>query len=342
MENIPNTNRNGLTAGGSILVDYIVIIDCWPRENCTTFIQRQPTIVGGGGPYNIAKTLTAMKADIPISLIGLLGNDANGKWLVDDCLKSNIDINQLQFTNDSTPTSFTYVMSVENTTQRTFFHHQGTNALLNTNHFDFSKTTAKLFYLGVLTQLSQLDQFLDHSERTHASRVLESAIMSGLQTIVDLSSTPISNYSKVARSSLPFIDDLIINETEAGYIVGRTLSIDHINEIRQAAEELINAGVRNTVTIHFERGALSMTKDHEFLTQGAVILPPGWIKCAVGAGDAFAAAMVYGIHEQWPLDKTLHLAVCVGAMSLNDETACGAMKTIAQCLKLEKFGFRTL
>ncbi|CAF3519835.1 unnamed protein product [Rotaria sp. Silwood1] len=342
VETIKRTDRRGLIASGSILVDYIIIIDHWPMENCTSFVQRPPTIVGGGGPFNIVKNLVAMKAYFPLSLLGLIGNDDNGKWLIEDCIKSHIDTSQLEIINDSTPTSCTYVMSVENSDRRTFFHQQGANACLNEQHFDFSRTTAKLFYLGPLTQLARLDQFIDDNTRTNASKVLEAAHLSGLETIVDFSSGKNLNYSKIAQASLPFIDHLIINETEAGLIFDQHLTSDNIDQIQQTAKQLIDIGVRKTVTIHFEQGAILITKDGNILKQGSIILPAEFIKGAVGAGDAFAAGMIYGIHEQWPLDKTLRLAVCIGGMSLSDETSCGGMKTIDECLQLEKFGFRKL
>ena len=336
-------NRSGLIASGSILVDYIILIDDWPMENCTSFIQREVKMTSGGAPYNIIKNLRSMKVDFPLSLNGLIGEDANGQWIIDDCIKSNIDINQLERIKDSIPTSCTFVMSVENTNRRTFFHQQGTNSLLNLKHFDFSQTDAKLFYLGPLTQLNQLDQFNDDDHRrTNASKVLENALLAGLETIVDFSSGKNLDYSLIAKSSLPFIDHLIINETEAGLIFNKILTSDHLIEIKQTTNELIDLGVRKTVTIHFAEGAILTTNDKHSFVQGSIILPDNFIKSSVGAGDAFVSGMIYGIHEQWSVDKTLQLAVCVAAMSLSDESSTGGIKSIQQCLDLQNFDYRTL
>lgn len=343
------SSRRGVLASGSVLVDYIIIVDHWPMENCTSFVQRSPIMAGGGGPYNILKNLVAMKVDIPLSILGLIGNDSNGKWLMDDCKKSNLETRQLQTIDDGTPTSCTYVMSVENTNRRTFFHQQGANSFLAEKHYDFTCTMAKIFYLGPLTQLKTLDQLLDDDddndrakERTNASKVLEKAQLSGLETVVDFSSGKHSNYSRVARASLPYIDHLIINETEAGLILDRHLTSDNVDEINQVAKILINMDVQKTVTIHFEQGALLVTKTGQTFRQGSIMLPSEFIKGAVGAGDAFAAGMIYGLHQQWPYEQMLRLAVCVGGMSLCDETACGGMKSIEECLELSRFGFRQL
>ncbi|CAF1416040.1 unnamed protein product [Adineta steineri] len=334
--------RNGLIASGSILVDYIVLIYDWPMENYTAFIQDKVQMTNGGAPYNIVKNLRTMNVDFPLLLIGLIGNDFNGKWIIDDCIKSNIDINQLEIIKDSTPTSCTYVMSVKNTNRRTFFHQQGTNGLLDEKHFDFSETNAKLFYLGPLTQLNRLDTFNNNDKRTNASKVLENALLHGLETIVDFSSGKNINYSHIAKSSLPFIDHLIINETEAGLIFTKNITSDNLYEIKQIANDLIDLGVRKTVTIHFAEGAILMTNDKNVFLQGSIILPEEFIKGSVGAGDAFVSGMIYGIHQQWSLDKTLHLAVCIAAMSLSHESSTDGMKDIEQCLDLQKYGFRQL
>ena len=337
-------NRIGLVASGSILVDYIIIIDDWPMESCLSFIQRDVQMTNGGAPYNIVKNLRAMKVDFPLSLVGLIGNDSNGQWIIDDCLKTNIDINQLEISKDHTPTSCTYVMSVENTNRRTFFHQQGTNGLLNMQQFDFSKTNAKLFYLGPLTQLKHLDQYDNDSDckRTNASKVLENALQVGLETVVDFCSGKNTNYSLIANSSLPFIDHLVINETEAGFIFNRNITSDHLFEIKQIAEELIDLGVRKSVTIHFAEGAISVTKDKQVFLQGSILLPEQFIKGSVGAGDAFVSGMIYGIHQNWSWEKIVRLAVCIAAMSLSEQSSTNGMKDIQQCLELQKFGFRQL
>ncbi|CAF1404303.1 unnamed protein product, partial [Adineta steineri] len=100
--------------------------------------------------------------------------------------------------------------------------------------------------------------------------------------------------------------------------------------------------VRKTVTIHFAEGAILITNDKDVFLQGSIILPEEFIKGSVGAGDAFVSGMIYGIHQQWPLDKTLHLAVCIAAMSLSHESSTDGMKDIEQCLNLQKYGFRQL
>ncbi|CAF4328288.1 unnamed protein product, partial [Adineta steineri] len=65
---------------------------------------------------------------------------------------------------------------------------------------------------------------------------------------------------------------LIINETEAGLIFTKNITSDNLYEIKQIANDLIDLGVRKTVTIHFAEGAILMTNDKNLFLQGSIVL----------------------------------------------------------------------
>jgi sugar/nucleoside kinase (ribokinase family) len=341
--------EGGVICAGTIVTDYVVIVDQWPSENSLSNIHHQ-TKTGGGGPFNIIKDLRSMDKNLPLSIVGLLGNDDNGQWLINDCKKSNIDINQLHITNDKTPTSYTYVISVESTGRRTFFNQRGTNSLLNDIHFDFNYLVNKkhynLFYLGYLTLLDRLDEIINNE--TIAGQILQKAKQFGLETIVDFVSVHHPLYTKIAQLTLPYVDHLIINEIELGRILNQSFQQETILQIEQAARLLIeNYGVQRTVTIHFDRGAVCVSRENhlniESFFQGSFCLPNGYIKGAVGAGDAFAAGVIYGIYKKWSIQERLCCGVCVATMCLTDVTPYAGVETIEECLKLkEMFNFRTL
>ena len=62
---------------------------------------------------------------------------------------------------------------------------------------------------------------------------------------------------------------------------------------------------------------------------------------AIGAGDAFCAGMLLGIHERWEIEKSLLLAVCSAAMSLSEPGCTEACTNLTDTLALaEKFPFQ--
>jgi sugar/nucleoside kinase (ribokinase family) len=74
--------------------------------------------------------------------------------------------------------------------------------------------------------------------------------------------------------------------------------------------------------------------------QPALKVPAKYIQGTAGAGDAFCAGVLYGLHEGWELKRCLETAVCTAAASLSDPTCTGGMKPLTACLALaKKFGF---
>lgn len=332
--------RTGILAGGNFIIDHVKMIDAWPEQDMLAFIQSE-TSSNGGGPYNVLKDLAAMGCGYPLAAAGLVGTDLNGDWILRDCKAAGIDISQLHQTSEA-PTSYTDAMTVRSNGRRTFFHQLGANALLGEAHFDFSGTQAKIFHLGYLMLLSEMDRLLEDG-RSIASRVLEAAQKAGLLTSVDLVSSTYPEFRQITAAALPFTDFLILNEIEAGNATGLDLRAEPMNYglVQSAAQALLDGGVRREVVIHFEAGAVVVEKNGSGHQQTSLNLPQGFIAGATGAGDAFAAGYLHGTHEGWPVAERLKLAVCSAAMCLTHPTPSQGLRPVAECLALgERLGFR--
>jgi sugar/nucleoside kinase (ribokinase family) len=108
----------------------------------------------------------------------------------------------------------------------------------------------------------------------------------------------------------------------------------------RSAEQLLSLGVKKTVTIHTEHGSVCATAEGLRLKQASLKLPAGYSKGATGAGDAFAAGMLYGLHEGLEIQERLKLAVCCAAACLADPTPSKGLRPVKDCLALaEQFGF---
>lgn len=338
---MPDPNRNGLLAAGNFIVDHVKIIDYYPGEEMLASILKESS-ANGGGPYNILKDLAKMGAPFPLAAAGLIGADATGRWIMDDCAAHGIDTARLRQTG-AVSTSYTDAFTVESTGRRTFFHQRGANALLAPEHFDFTGGAARLFYLGYFMLLDTLDA-IGVDGRSGASHVLEAASAAGFVTAADMVSVEHADFRRSALSALPWVDHFILNEIEAGKLAGVSLRSGDGPDwdgIEKAARQLLDAGVRQTVTIHFVEGAVRAEKDGAVFRQGSVNLPAGFVKGATGAGDAFAAGLLWGIHESLPAAECLRLAVCAAAMCLSHPATSEGMMPLADCLRLaEKYGYR--
>ncbi|MDZ4289080.1 MAG: carbohydrate kinase family protein [Prosthecobacter sp.] len=336
------SQRNGLLGGGNFIIDYVKIIEAYPEQDMLASIRSEASS-NGGGPYNVLKDLAAMGAAYPLEAAGLVGKDANGDWILRDCQAAGIDITQLRQT-DRAPTSYTDAMTVATTGRRTFFHQRGANALLGEADFDFSRTQARLFHLGYLMLLDEMDRLLPDGG-TVASRVLAAAKRAGLLTSVDIVSTENPDFRQIAEAALPFTDYLVINEVEAGKVAGVNLKTSPVDiaAVSAAARALLAKGVSRQVVIHFEAGAVVADRDGTVTHQGSLNLPPNFIAGATGAGDAFAAGYLHGVHEGWPTADCLRLAVCTAAACLRHPTPSQGLLPVADCLKLaDTHGFRAV
>lgn len=335
--------RTGILAAGNFIIDYVKIIDAWPEQDMLSSI-RSETSSNGGGPYNVLKDLAAMGAGYPLEACGLVGDDANGSWIQQDCTKAGINTRQLHHTADA-PTSYTDAMTVASTGRRTFFHQRGANAQFNESHVDFTATNAKHFHLGYLMLLDAMDSFVSDG-RTRASLALEAAQKAGLTTSVDIVSTEHAQFREIAESALPFTDVLIINEIEAGKVAGLDLKLDggvHVEACVHAASALLERGVRQQVVIHFVEGGVVVGKDGTVTKQPSLSLPKGFIVGATGAGDAFAAGYLHGWHEGWDVSQCLKTAVCTAAACLTHATPSLGLRPVEECLNLgEAYGYRSL
>jgi sugar/nucleoside kinase (ribokinase family) len=333
-----STSRRGFLAGGNWIVDHVKMIDVWPAQDALANISAQSE-GNGGGAYNVTKNLAKLGGGFPLAGVGLIGRDADGESILRDCEDHGIDHSGIEQTMVA-PSSYTDVMTVSGTGRRTFFHQHGANALLDETHFDLSTTTARIFYLGYLCLLKTLD-LLDTDGRTKASRLLEQAGGLGMTTVADLVSNETGDFSAIVNPSLPHLDYLFLNEYELARLVGGEASRIPA-QLEKQAREVLGRGVRHAVIVHWPEGALCVCKEGAATLQAAVRMPASAIVGAAGAGDAFSAGFLLGLHEGWPLQGSLELGVCAAAASLRHATCSAAVESRQNCLALgAELGFYT-
>jgi sugar/nucleoside kinase (ribokinase family) len=335
--------RSGVIAGGNWIVDHVKLIDQWPPQDSLALVLGHVP-ANGGAPYNVLKNLARLGAPFPLEAIGLLGADVDGHWIRADCAAHGIETTQLHSTGAAS-TSNTDVMTVVSSGRRTFFHQPGTNALLAPEHFDFSRTSAKLFHLGYLLLLGQLDA-LDGHGRPRAAEVLQRARGAGLRTSLDCVSENSDRFRRVVAPALREVDLLFANDFEAERLTGEVLTRNGLPDctaIERATISLLAQGVRDWVVIHLPEAAYARSVRGESLWQPSVCVPSGEIRGAAGAGDALAAGVLWGCHEEWPMTRALELGVCVAAASLFHPTCSEGVRPLPDCLALgQRYGFRSL
>ena len=283
----------------------------------------------GGGPSNVLTDLSSLGFNYPMIAMGSIGLDGNASIIKNHLKKNNIQINYL-ISSKTVPTSQTVCMS-EKKNERTFLYYPGANNLLDTKHFkiDDLKSKPKILYIGYLTLLGKLDRF--NYNKTRLNIVLEKAKKKNLITIIDLVSNKTSHFQKIVYSALPFTDYLLLNEIEAQLLFKKSIKKNdnylNIKLILQLTKKIFKKGLLKGLIIHNSKESVCVLKDQTHNIKSKII-PQQKIKNAVGAGDAFCAAFIYGIHENWNIEKILKKAHAAGTAMMKIDASSGYLPDI--------------
>jgi sugar/nucleoside kinase (ribokinase family) len=335
------SDRRGILAAGNWIVDHIKVIDAWPTQETLANIRTEFRGTGGA-PCNVLIDLAKLGADFPLTGAGIVGQDEPGDWILKTCQKFGLNTGLIR-RSDQQPTSYTEVMSVERTGRRTFFHRRGANTLLDADSICLDASNAKIFHLGYLLLLDRLDQPCARFG-TKAAELLAKASELGFITSVDVVSEESDRFGRVVSPTLPFLDIIFLNEFEAAHVFSLEIrqagKID-VPTLLETADTLLAAGVRRWAIIHFPEGVLAAGHNGRRIFQPSLRMPPNQIAGSAGAGDAFAAGLLLGYHDELPMEDCLVFGVCAAAASLRHPSTTEGVERLDACLALRhEFGYR--
>ncbi len=325
--------QKGVTFIGSIIVDVIKMIDRYPPEGNLSNITGVSRCVGGL-VANTAINLKVLAPELKVAAMGLAGDDDSGKYFLETLISKGVDVSGVGV-HKTLPTSFTDVMTEMESGARTFFQAQGACAALNCDAIDFECVQTSMAHVGYALLLDGLDA-PDPVHGTGMAKVLKTLRERGIKTSMDCVTETGSRYRSVILPSLPHTDTLFMNEVEAANTVGFSLLTDGAidsERVREACAELLELGVNELVVIHAPQGGWAMTKGGEFFFEPSLKLPEGYIKGAVGAGDAFCAGMLYALAEGLPIGEGLGIANLAAAANLSSSNSIDGMRPLKELLK---------
>ena len=315
--------KNGIAVAGSILVDNINEISAYPSAGELTKIKSVQKSVGGCVP-NVAIDLKRICPDLTVKAVGKIGADENGEYVKEVLSKNGVEIEDISVGTDKT--SFTEVMSVTGG-QRTFFTYAGASADFGVNDVPMSALNVKMLHLGYFLLLDKIDN-------GDGIKILQKAKECGVSTSIDLVSENSERYALVLPC-LPYVDNLIINEVEAGALTGIEPEKENLLEI---AQKLKAYGVKERVIIHTPEIGVCVSANGVQLVP-AYQLPENFIVGTTGAGDAFCAGALIGIYQGKTDKEILEFASAVAVAALSSADATSGLCTEEEIKELCK-GFK--
>jgi len=334
--------RKGFITGGHCCVDRNLTMARWPREDTASF----PVSIkfSNGGPVsNLGIDMRKLDPNMPVEVISLIGDDDNGRFLIDLMVKYGLKHDQLHIEKNS-PTSSTDAYQSVESGLRTHIGFHGATDLLNPDHFDLEKTSGRILHLGLPSMVKSMDAPW-RGEVNGWVAVLKKAKQIGLVTNMEMATVPAETLCAVALPCLPLLDFLVVNDFEIGALSGIKASENGVVDIaacKQAMKAVLEKGAMQLVAVHFVAGGLVMTREGEELFVPSVNVPEQEQIGPNGAGDAFAAGFLYGCHEGWDLERSLRLAHASAACCLRSTSTVETVVSVKQAFALaDSWGWRT-
>ncbi len=339
-----NGSKRGMVIAGNILTDIVKTVDCYPEKGMLANVTSISRAVGGCAP-NTAIDLAKIDRRIPISVLGRVGDDEYGRFLISTLSRHGIDTEGVLISPE-TPTSFSDVISMP-TGERTFFHARGANAEFAPEDVDIASLGCGLLHIGYIHLLDTFDRFDDEHGTVMAS-FLKRVQERGIKTSIDVVSDSTADYKARIVPTLKYTDYAILNEIESCAIWGidprNSDGSVNIDNIRRTMEMMVESGVREKVIVHSKEAGFCLdVASGEFTVVPSLKIPEDEIKGSVGAGDAFCAGCLYGIYNDFDDRHILEFASAAAACNLFAENSTDSMLPAEEIEKLPlKYGRRTL
>ncbi|NIM92808.1 MAG: carbohydrate kinase [Anaerolineales bacterium] len=264
----------------------------------------------GGCAVNTATALARL--GLPVKLIGKVGNDSLGDFLVNELVQRGINIESVK--RDGEVGTSTTMVLVDADGERRFIHYIGANATLSLEDIDERAfENASILHIAGTLVMPSVD-----GEPT--AELLRSAQAAGMTTFLDTVWDDTGRWMLLMEPCLPHIDYFIPSLPEAR-------AITRLDVPEEIAAALLECGVGTVGLKMGADGCLVMT------SEGDSIRAPAYdvnVVDATGAGDAFAAGFIAGVWLGWPLKQTAYLANAVGALCVTGEGATGGVRSLEE------------
>ena len=328
-------DRRGICTAGNLIADITYHIDRYPARGELTTVLGPREDSAGGLASNTTLSLAMLAPELPIFVSGRIGDDAEGRFILSKFTEHG-NINTKGIIKGGI-TSYTLVLMDRESKERTFFVGRNADAGFDVSDVDFAAIPAKIFHAGYILLLDTMDSE-DKEYGTRMARLLHLAQEQGMRTSIDVVSETGDRFKNLVPPAMKYADYCIINEYEAGKTTGIPLREEGGRLIAEnmpaALHKMRGFGVSTWAVIHCPEGAYGLDEAGEFVSLPCLKLPPGFIKGTTGAGDAFAAGVLYGAHEDWPLNDALRLGIASAACSLHGEDSYCGVRPAKEAMKV--------
>jgi ribokinase len=284
---------------GDINLDIMGRVRGWPRPGEDCLAQKLEIRCGGVGA-NCAFGLA--RWGVAAQLVGCIGLDAFGDYVLKALRESKVGVRHLQRTNAAI-TGIFYI-NVTPDGERTFFGGRGANALLRL------PPRSAVFRSGAAAAHIAGHSFLDRGPAQAAANLIKVIHARGGWVSLDVGMEPSKAIPQKILQITRSVDILLVSLDEAAALTGT-------RDPFQAFAALREAGAREVVLKVGRRGCIICAGSWPMLIPSFSVRSVD----STGAGDAFVAAFLQARWRGWP---TIEAAIAANAAGALATTVVGA------------------
>ena len=291
---------------GSLNADLVVRTPRFPQPGETISGDDLQVIPGGKGAN---QAVAASRLGANVSMLGRVGKDNFGDFLLDNLKSNNVDTQLVQRDDSSTGTA---IIVVDANGQNSIVLSPGANgkvSSLDVEHASFSDFDLLLLQLEI-----------------PIPTVLSAAKLAKQNSVhILLNPAPAKELSEELISLADF---LIPNETELSLLTG--MEVKDIPSAEKAAHALLQRGVQNVIVTLGSKGALIVTnKSTSHISPFKVDVVD-----TTAAGDAFIGGFASAFDTANSLDEAVRYGCACGALAT---TKFGAQPSLPTKKEIERF-----
>lgn len=295
---------------GSLNMDLVVNVDEMPRKG-QTLIGKEFKEVPGGKGANQAVAIARLGADV--SMIGKVGNDGFGQTLINALKADNVKTDYIDIENCSSGVA---MITVDKNAENAIVVAPGANFRVLREDIDKCIDGIKesdIVVVQLETPLDTIKYALQESKNLGKYTILNPA------PAVKLDDDIIKN-----------VDLLTPNETELEILSG--VKIENEDDIKKAADVMIQKGVKQLIVTLGSKGSLYIDKDNMKFKKSYKVDAID----TTAAGDSYTGALAVAFSQDKDIEEAMDFASKVGALCVTKEGAQTSLPTIQDVLNFRR------
>lgn len=297
----------GVVVIGSLNMDLVTELKVTPKVGETVLGGNIVKIPGGKGANQCA---AIAKLGGKVSMIGCVGNDKNGKILIESLENFGANTGYIKIDN-SVDTGIAFIM----------INASGDNSIVVVPGANFTLGRDDI----------SIDKMKDCDYLVSQFEVAIETVKEGFRLSKSLGMKNILNPAparEIDDELIGLTDIIIPNETELEIITG--IKVSSIEDIDRGARFLIDKGVKEVIVTLGKEGSKYYSREESFKIEGKIVE----VVDTTAAGDSYIGGLVYSLSTGKGIRESMEYATKVSALAV---TKKGAQSSLPTAREVEKF-----